>query len=424
MNEAGKQSPFTRKKLTPFLAHEMIYDYASGTLDGERRVALEDFIAKDRESQILLKNLEIAQEFVVKLTDIEVDRQILEHLLEAESAVSLGRRYSSWREWPETLRWSVTAIAMSAVVAGAVALVPWSKLAPHKAGGPENVEVAQIPQPHAEDAETVAVNDDQGSGDEPPDDAAGEEGSGDDVADTGSGDDEAADLSPAAAKALAAKQAAADKADAEKAAAKIAADQKADAAKVAGLSEPKTPTSGESTTSASQLARTSWFSSLKAFFTSPKPAPTATQQVAAATPVPASGKSAPAKPSATPKPVAVVANSKPETDTAADETEAHETKAKGFVYRAFMTLDNLEDIGPKITADLVALGAEKAGEVELGWRRGTGRYYHFALPETNEKKVIERLQVYGPVRISKDPHPRVMPPGQVRFILWVESASQ
>lgn len=85
-----------------------------------------------------------------------------------------------------------------------------------------------------------------------------------------------------------------------------------------------------------------------------------------------------------------------------------------------MTLDNLEEIGPKMRDDIVALGGEKAGEVELGWKRGSGRYYHFALPEENEKKLLERLQVYGPVRISKDPHPRVMPPGKVRFILWVD----
>jgi hypothetical protein len=88
-----------------------------------------------------------------------------------------------------------------------------------------------------------------------------------------------------------------------------------------------------------------------------------------------------------------------------------------------MTLGDLENIGPKIAEQIRELGGEKAGEVELGWKRGTGRYYHFAMPETNEKQLLEKLQAYGPVRISKDPHPRVMPEGQVRFILWIESAN-
>ena len=86
-----------------------------------------------------------------------------------------------------------------------------------------------------------------------------------------------------------------------------------------------------------------------------------------------------------------------------------------------MTLPDLEKLGPKITADIEQLGGEKAGEVELGWKRGTGRYYHFAIPEANQEKLLERLRAYGPVRLSKDAHPRVMPKGQVRFILWVEA---
>ncbi|MEK7357815.1 MAG: hypothetical protein AAB250_15295, partial [Bdellovibrionota bacterium] len=98
-----------------------------------------------------------------------------------------------------------------------------------------------------------------------------------------------------------------------------------------------------------------------------------------------------------------------------------EGKAKGFVFRAFMNLGNIEEVAPQISDAIRGLGGEKAGEVELGWKRGSGRYYHFALPEENEKKLMDKLQAYGPVRISKDRHPRVMPQGRVRFILWVES---
>jgi hypothetical protein len=102
--------------------------------------------------------------------------------------------------------------------------------------------------------------------------------------------------------------------------------------------------------------------------------------------------------------------------------EKKDAKAKGFVYRAFMTLNDLPTLAPKITEEIRSLGGEKAGEVELGWKRGTGHYYHFALPQSNEERLLEKLRAYGPVRISKDPHPRVMPEGQVRFILWIESA--
>jgi hypothetical protein len=95
---------------------------------------------------------------------------------------------------------------------------------------------------------------------------------------------------------------------------------------------------------------------------------------------------------------------------------------QGVVNRAFMSIDRLDELAPKIVVQIKELGAEKAGEVELGWKRGTGRYFHFAIPETNEARLLEVLRAYGPVRISKDVHPRVMPPGQLRFILWIESS--
>ncbi len=406
-----KQSPFTRKKLTPFLAHEMIYDYASRTLEPERRAALEEFLETDQESQALLKNIQNAQSYVTKLKALSIEPQILAHLLEAESALSLGRRYSSWREWPETLRWSITAITLSAVVAGSVALVPWSKLTAKKTQATDNVEVAQLAQSHPDDAEQVAAND-EGSGDEPLDSAADEESSGDDVAETGDGTVDADDESD------------------------VADETSGD--KVAGLAPAAviipTPAGTPPTPKAPpELLDRSAPSPFVAFFFPPapkatpkleanveatlQPTPVATPMVAEARPTP--------KPTSTPTPApGTNASAQVVMGETADTHDKRDAKAKGLVYRAFMTLSDLDEIGPKITADIAALGGEKAGDVELGWKRDAGRYYHFVLPESNEKKILERLQVYGPVRISKDPHPRVMPEGQVRFILWVESASQ
>ncbi len=368
-----KSGQFARKKLTPFLAHEMIYDYATGQLDPERRAALEEFMAKDHESQNLLKNIEAAQAYTAKLSKTTIDSEVLQHLSEAENAVSLGRKYSSWREWPETLRWSITAIALSAGVAGVVALVPWSKLSSsRKTGGVESLEVAQIAQPKTDEIVEVAANDDNGSGDEAPTDvtnkATGED-SGDDVADEGDGGGGA--LAKTSALAVAPKP---------------------------------TPVLVVRATPPAALGRLT-----PTPFVSVNLPPNNPSGAKVPAPIPALGTNA---------------STRIMISETADTHAAGDTKAKGFVFRAFMTLDNLDEIAPKIKDDIIALGGEKSGEVELGWKRGSGHYYHFAIPEDNEKKMLERLQVYGPVRISKDPHPRVMPPGKVRFILWVESAPE
>lgn len=374
----SKPGQFARRRLTPFLAHEMIYDYATDQLEPERRAALEEFLAKDHESQVLLKNVKAAQAYSSKLSKTKVDADVLKLLSEAESAVSLGKRYSSWQEWPETLRWSLTAIALSGVVATSVALVPWSKFSSlKKAGTADSVEVAQIPQPKPEDSSEVAANEDNGSGDEAPDEAA-DEGSGDDVADEG-GDNG----TPAKAAAVA----------------------------VAAVTPKPTATPNATPVVVAKAGTPppSLSRSTPAPFVSANLPPSNPNGAKVPTPMPAPGTNA---------------SSRLSISETADTHAVGDAKAKGFVYRAFMTLDNLEEIAPKIKDDIIALGGEKAGEVELGWKRGTGHYYHFAISDENEKKMLERLQVYGPVRLSKDPHPRVMPAGKVRFILWVESAPE
>ncbi|MBX9768099.1 MAG: hypothetical protein K2X47_12575 [Bdellovibrionales bacterium] len=95
-------------------------------------------------------------------------------------------------------------------------------------------------------------------------------------------------------------------------------------------------------------------------------------------------------------------------------------KFKGVVFRAFTFTSQIDTVSPQIKDKILALGGAKAGEVDLGWKKRGGRYFHFTLPQSSYDELIATIQAYGPVRIQKDPHPRVMPEGQIRFILWLE----
>lgn len=97
---------------------------------------------------------------------------------------------------------------------------------------------------------------------------------------------------------------------------------------------------------------------------------------------------------------------------------------KGFVYRSFLKIRDVDGATPKIVDAIKQLGGTKAGEVELGWRRGNKSYMHFSLPEINYDAAVKSLQTFGVVRIYREPHRRVMPEGQVRFILWVEPVDE
>ncbi|MES2856358.1 MAG: hypothetical protein V4692_10875 [Bdellovibrionota bacterium] len=359
----------TKRKLTPFLAKEMLYDYSIGALDEERHAAVEQILKDDKECQVILASIQSALEYVAQLSNTDVPETSIHAINDADNFASIGRKYSSWSAWPDSFRWSVTALAFSICAAAAVIFVPWSKIPLPRSQKSNQIEVAQLDKPKvSEGVETVgSPNEQDGSGHEEEAGASGDS-SGDEYG------EEAGESVP-------------------------------DGEVYTGAPAKLLPATNNIADVASQATKDPAFSN---------------QVVPPNSPQKPSAK-IPAKPVVAAKPVAVATPASTPAPTAAPAKQAK--VPTGYVFRAFMTLENLDDLAPEITDQIFALGGEKAGEVDIGWKRGNGRYYHFALPEENEQKLLEQLQVYGPVRISKDPHPRVMPTGQVRFILWIESAN-
>lgn len=352
---------YDKRKLTPFLAHEMLFDYVTGQLDSERQKAIEEFIKEDRESQNLLEAIRRGIAYAESLKRIEISADAVDELDHSENLVSLSRRLARWSQWPDSLRWSLVALMISVCTAGAVMIIPWKtvplfRATPGAESGSFEIARVQGRKAGGDDGQLVAdLQDDNLDAQSGPLE--------------GSGDEEFAEESSGVRPTI------------------QAAGPAVAAPPVAASSVAVSPVTAPSVASSS-VTRVS----------TPVPAPVPTQQA----PAPA-----------TPAVVSSAQESTPASST--------QKASRGYVYRAFMTLSDLENVAPKITQQLKELGAEKAGEVELGWRRGSGRYYHFSLPEVSEQKLMETLRGYGPVRISKDPHPRVMPQGQLRFILWVES---
>ncbi|NCN95380.1 MAG: hypothetical protein GW917_01515 [Bdellovibrionales bacterium] len=113
-------------------------------------------------------------------------------------------------------------------------------------------------------------------------------------------------------------------------------------------------------------------------------------------------------------------------DKASSEKEvasAPKEKAKrvGYIYRGFMTVDNLSQVTQSTVDKIQALGGKKAGQVPLGWNRDEDeRYFHFSIPEKNKKALLDHLSNFSQVRLSSQEHPLVMPEGKIRIILVVK----
>jgi hypothetical protein len=104
------------------------------------------------------------------------------------------------------------------------------------------------------------------------------------------------------------------------------------------------------------------------------------------------------------------------------EVKKPEQKVSGFVYRAFLTTEKRDEAADSIVQRIESLGGQKAGSVLIGWAKPNGnRYFHFTMTESNFDILRAFLNTITPVEIEKSPHPRVMPTGQVRMILEVQS---
>lgn len=116
----------------------------------------------------------------------------------------------------------------------------------------------------------------------------------------------------------------------------------------------------------------------------------------------------------------------------AEEAKADDEKkdlgpgsGKGQILRGQLEVSGFDSAWPAIRDKIITLNGKAAGNVELGWlRRPNESYFHFSLPESNYEELRSFLKTFGPVRISKERHPRVMPEGQVRIILTVKDGGQ
>lgn len=103
--------------------------------------------------------------------------------------------------------------------------------------------------------------------------------------------------------------------------------------------------------------------------------------------------------------------------------ESTKSANKGFVYRGRL-LPKSSEFSDQLISEISKLGGQKAGQVPLGWKRSDGSsYFHFTLPESSYSSLLAAMEASGTVRISKDPHGRVMPEGQIRIILEVSAAT-
>jgi hypothetical protein len=149
-------------------------------------------------------------------------------------------------------------------------------------------------------------------------------------------------------------------------------------------------------------------------------------------PAPVAVSAAPSKPVAvaSTKPVAVAATTPvkipnteaPGVQPAKTSAETSKTAASaGGLYRGTLSVADLKSSNEKMRSKMLALGATKAGEVELGWLKTPKlAYYHYIIEEKNMSEAEAFMKQLGSLHVKFEPHPRKIPAGSRRFIIEVK----
>jgi hypothetical protein len=349
MNEQFEASlKVRRRQLSRFMAREMLLDYAENRLDDDRKLALEEYLPRDKEVQKEFESIKLALGYTATLSRIQLAEQTVNEIERTKLGLAKVTDRMAWRNWPEVVRWSAEAILVSVVVAAVVSLLPLQKLAKWLPSSSQELVLAEIEK----------------SPDKPL------LGTGDRVADALA---RSADEDPETQETLPAS------------------------------SRPAVP-APPAPTPAANTAATAYGPTTDELKAGLKTLTVATAPPVANTPVPAQETAA----------------LKAEEETPAPKTGK---EPKGFVYRAFMASSSIDESTSGVRDLIMSLGGEKAGQVELGWRKNSGTYFHFAIPESNYETLMTGLRTFSPVRIYKDPHWRVMPEGQIRLILFIEDTA-
>jgi hypothetical protein len=311
-----------QRHLSSFVGRELIYDYFVGSLDDERRKAVEDFLKENPEAHLDFQKIRNGIEYAELLKKITVSEPLFDKVWAPASIVQIIVRKIRFDEWHPALRGGFEASIVALGVAIAAVLIPWHELMEIKISDRDIVLTE------------VARNETRPRGSEQ---------------------------------------------------------------EVATKEQEIFPDDGDLVTSPAVTAS----------------AATAPETVTSTTLLKVAEVKSQAPPTTLPQTTAVERAGKA-------EEAIGDAKLGGFLYRGELVLVNPQAVAPKLAEKIGELGGRKAGEVELGWNRGSGSYFHFTIPENKYEELLDILDEYGQLKIHKERHGRIMPKGIIRLIITAE----
>lgn len=134
-----------KREISPFVGHELLYDYLSGGLDHERRAAIEDHVKFSRDAQLDLSKIQLGQSYAEKLSATVVSQPIIAQISAPTSYLSVLMQKANFDKWPQGLKWGLEALVVVVAIVIVLTLTPWQKVLQIGIGdGPKEVVLAEV----------------------------------------------------------------------------------------------------------------------------------------------------------------------------------------------------------------------------------------------------------------------------------------
>lgn len=126
------------------MVKESLYDFMIGDIDPDLRPLVEDAVKFDKNIQSELAHLKQAQDYVESLSQIKVDMNVVEDVIEQSGIISEVSQKVAFERWPQSLKWGLEAVVVIAVMVSLLTVLPLEKVSEYMQQRDPQIILAEI----------------------------------------------------------------------------------------------------------------------------------------------------------------------------------------------------------------------------------------------------------------------------------------
>lgn len=144
-----------QRKISPFVGHELLYDYMTGQLDPERKKAVEEFIEENKEVQGDIQKIQNGMNYVEILSQTKVSEALTEKIRIPTSYLQSILLKIRFDEWPPLVRLALEASVVALGISLVAIFVPWRSVLDFRVGS-DSVVLSEVDNMLAQKKNTEA----------------------------------------------------------------------------------------------------------------------------------------------------------------------------------------------------------------------------------------------------------------------------